>query len=121
MTDFRIMKVAAIDCQIADVTDIEVMGLTIAITVIRELTIINNETIGRSVSAKQSILVVVEVAVVKREITCFIADSGAIAIVYRCSGKFKVVNRDITICNKNTFAVRNVAASPYQLNHPTNA
>ena len=53
MADFRVMKVTVVDRQIVDLADIEIVLLTVAIPVIRELAIINSKTVGRSVSAKQ--------------------------------------------------------------------
>src|SRR3954447_1799603 len=58
-----------------------------------------------------------EITIVEGEIAAFIANSRAVGIAYLCTGKFKVVNRNVAAGDENRLAVRGQAGR-YHRDHP---
>src|SRR4051812_30159677 len=94
------------------------MGLAVAAAVEPKLAVIDRDIAGRICSAEQAILVVMGITIIEGEIATLEADSGAVAVTYRRSRKFEVVDCDIATGDEDGFAVWNQTGRN-QLDHPT--
>src|SRR5215203_826976 len=99
------MKIAAIDRQIGDAADVEIVCLAITRAVKCKLAAIDLDAAGHVRRGEQSVLVMMEITVVEDKSAAFVADAGAVTVDYSCSGKSKIVDGDVAVGDENGLAV----------------
>jgi hypothetical protein len=87
-------EVAVFDGQRADVVDIQIVGVTAAVAIVRELGVVDRDVAVGIVGGEQTLLIVVEVVIVQTERAAFVAYASAVVVRYSSAGEGKIVDRD---------------------------
>lgn len=74
--------------------------------VIGKFAVVDSDSADTAGTSKKPVLIIKKVVIIEDEIAALVADTGAVFVRNRCAGKREIVDRDITVCDKNGLAVR---------------
>ena len=89
------MRVAELQREAADLADVHVVRVAVAVAVVIEFAVFDEDVAPGICAGEDAILIVVETAIAHDEPPAFLADSGAVAIRDAAAGEFDVLDGGI--------------------------
>lgn len=110
MTGLDAVEIAVVNGKVLDAPDVETVALAGRIvTVVAEFGIVDRDAAKSAIAGQYSHLVVKEPVIVEGQISRLVPDAGPVTIGNCGAREIEIVDRDITIGDQDTFAIRDQA------------